>query len=125
MQPPQAPPNSQTHKLGLPKSPPPLLLIFGLDYRHGAVLERISVGIFGTNLAGILASQFRVLERILVGIFGVRLVGVLERIWWGFLLHDLVGTFASTYVHTGACLAEARLWQYILTNMRGGMGGGW
>ena len=74
MQPPQAPPNSQTHKLGLPKSPPPLLLIFSLDYRHGAVLERISVGIFG-----------------------VRLVGVLERIWWGFLPHDLVGIFASNF----------------------------
>ncbi len=81
MQPPQAPPNSPTHKLGLPKLPRPLLLIFGLDYGHGAVLERISVGIFGANLAGIFASQFKVLERILVGIFGMSLVGVLERSW--------------------------------------------
>ena len=55
------------------------------------------MGIFGANLAGIFASQFRVLERLLVGIFGVSLVGVLERIWWGFLPHDLVGIFASNF----------------------------
>ena len=69
MQPPQAPPNSPTHKLGLPKSPPPLLLIFGLDYGHGAVLERISVGF---------------LERIWQA-FLLHNLGFWSEFWWGFL----------------------------------------
>ena len=55
MQPPQAPPNSPNHKLGLPKSPRPLLPILGLlltDFWSEFWCS------FGANFGGDFCSEF-------------------------------------------------------------------